>query len=91
MLKRLAALTVSVLLPLSPLSSVAQDGVDTLSAIYGAQYSNRPATYTPFYPPTDGLMQDVKRVCAKSGVVTWTDGQVGTHLGHARPGRGRHQ
>jgi hypothetical protein len=83
MLKRLAALTVSVLLPLSPLSSAAQapggapgyvigyinglstdpigahDGVDALSAIYGAQYNNQPVSYTLFYTPTDGLMQDV--------------------------------
>jgi hypothetical protein len=89
MLKRLAALTVAVLLPLSPLSSTAQspgggpgyvivyinglstdpigaqDGVDALSAIYGAQYSNQPVSYTLFYTPTDGLMQDVVNAFAQ--------------------------
>jgi hypothetical protein len=89
MLKRLAALTVSVLLPLSPLSSAAQtpggapgyvigyinglstdpigaqDGVDALSAIYGAQYNNQPVSYTLFYAPTDGLMQDVVNAFAE--------------------------
>ncbi len=89
MLKRMAALTVSVLLPLSPLSSVAQnpgggpgyvigyinglstdpigaqDGVDALSAIYGAQYSNQPVSYTLFCTPTDGLMQDVVNAFAQ--------------------------
>jgi hypothetical protein len=83
MLKKLAALTVAVLLPLSPLSSAAQnpapgpgyviayinglstdpigaqDGVDALSAVYGAQYNNQSVSYTLFYTPTDGLMQDV--------------------------------
>jgi hypothetical protein len=83
MLKRLAALTVSVLVPFSPLPSAAQtagggagyviayvnglstdpvgaqDGVDALSAVYGAQYNNQPVSYTLFYAPTDGLMQDV--------------------------------
>ena len=89
MLKRLAALAVSVLLPLSPLSSAAQnpnggpgyvigyinglstdpigaqDGVDALSAIYGTQYNNQPVSYTLFYAPTDGLMQDVVNAFAK--------------------------
>jgi hypothetical protein len=95
MLKRLAALMVSVLLPLSPLSSAAQtagggyvigyinglstdpigaqDGVDALSAIYGAQYNNQPVSYTLFYTPTDGLMQDVinafaQRVASSPGL-----------------------
>jgi hypothetical protein len=95
MLKRLAALTVSVLLPFSPLSSAAQtagggyvigyinglstdpigaqDGVDALSAIYGAQYNNQPVSYTLFYTPTDGLMQDVinafaQRVASSPGL-----------------------
>ena len=89
MLKRLAALAVSVLLPLSPLSSAAQnpsggqgyvigyinglstdpigaqDGVDALSAIYGTQYNNQPVSYTLFYAPTDGLMQDVVNAFAQ--------------------------
>jgi hypothetical protein len=89
MLKRLAALTVSVLLPLSPLSSAAQtpgggpgyvigymnglstdpigaqDGLDALSVIYAAQYSNQPVSYTLFYAPTDGLMQDVVNAFAQ--------------------------
>jgi hypothetical protein len=89
MLKRLAALAVSVLLPLSPLSSVAQnpsggpgyvigyinglstdpigaqDGVDALSAIYGTQYNSQPVSYTLFYAPTDGLMQDVVNAFAQ--------------------------
>jgi hypothetical protein len=83
MLKKLAALTVSVLLPLSPLPSAAQnpgtgpgyviayvnglstdpigaqDGLDALSAVYGAQYNSQPVSYTLFYTPTDGMMQDV--------------------------------
>ncbi|HWZ01684.1 MAG TPA: hypothetical protein VNX17_11410 [Edaphobacter sp.] len=83
MLKKLAALTVAVLLPLSPLSSAAQnpapgpgyviayinglstdpigaqDGVDALNAVYSAQYNNQSVSYTLFYTPTDGLMQDV--------------------------------
>ena len=89
MLKRLAALTVSVLLSLSALSSAAQtpggepgyvivyinglstdpigaqDGVDALSAIFGAQYNNQPVSYTLLYPPTDGLMQDVVNAFAQ--------------------------
>ena len=89
MLKRLAALAVSVLLPLSPLSSAAQnpsggpgnvigyinglstdpigaqDGVDAHSAIYGTQYNNQPVSYTLFYAPTDGLMQDVVNAFAQ--------------------------
>jgi len=89
MLKRLAALTVSVLVPFSPLPSAAQtagggpgyviayvnglstdpvgaqDGVDALSAVYGAQYNNQPVSYTLFYAPTDGLMQDVVNAFAQ--------------------------
>jgi hypothetical protein len=89
MLKRLAALAVSVLVPLSPLSSAAQipsggpgyvigyinglstdpigaqDGVDALSAIYGTQYNSQPVSYTLFYAPTDGLMQDVVNAFAQ--------------------------
>jgi hypothetical protein len=89
MLKRLAALTVSVLLPLSSLSSAAQnpgggagyvicyinglstdpigaqDGLDALSALYGAQYNNQPVSYTLFYTPTDGLTQDVVNAFAQ--------------------------
>jgi hypothetical protein len=95
MLKRLAALMVSVFLPLSPLSSAAQtagggyvigyinglstdpigaqDGLDALGAIYGAQYNNQPVSYTLFYTPTDGLMQDVinafaQRVASSPGL-----------------------
>jgi hypothetical protein len=97
MLKKLAAFTVSVLLPFSPLSSPAQtsvigpgyvigyinglstdpigaqDGLEALSAIYGAQYSNQPVSYTLFYAPTDGLMQDVisafaQRVASSPGL-----------------------
>jgi hypothetical protein len=83
MLKKLAALTVAVLLLLSPLSSPAQnpgtgpgyviayinglstdpigaqDGLDALSAVYGAQYNSQSVSYTLFYTPTDGMMQDV--------------------------------
>jgi len=89
MLKRLAALALSISLPLSPLSSAAQnpdtspgyvivyinglstdpigaqDGVDVLSANYGTQYNKQPVSYTLFYPPTDGLMQDVVNAFAQ--------------------------
>ena len=89
MLKRLAALALSISLPLSPLSSAAQnpgtspgyvivyinglstdpigaqDGVDVLSANYGTQYNNQPVSYTLFYTPTDGLMQDVVNAFAQ--------------------------
>jgi hypothetical protein len=97
MMKRLAALTVSVFLVLSPLSSAAQtpaggagyviayinglstdpigaqDGLDALSAVYGAQYNNQAVSYTLFYTPTDGLMQDVinafgQRVASSPGL-----------------------
>jgi hypothetical protein len=43
----------------------AQDGLDALSAIYGAQYNNQPVSYTLFYAPTDGLMQDVVNAFAQ--------------------------
>jgi hypothetical protein len=51
----------------------AQDGLDALSAIYGAQYNNQPVSYTLFYTPTDGLTQDVinafaQRVASSPGL-----------------------
>jgi hypothetical protein len=43
----------------------AQDGLDALSAIYGAQYNNQSVSYTLFYTPTDGLTQDVVNAFAQ--------------------------
>jgi hypothetical protein len=43
----------------------AQDGLNAVSAIYGAQYSNHPISYTLFYPPTDGMIQDVVNAFAQ--------------------------